>query len=52
MTEKCAACGKPIEIVFLEKIRGTYLRNSKGKRRAICGDCQKNESLDALRAKL
>jgi len=37
---KCSKCGKNIDIVFLEKIRGTY--TGKGNRKkAICSECQK-----------
>jgi len=36
MAEKCAVCREKIEVTFLEKIRGTYV---KGK--AVCFKCQK-----------
>jgi len=38
---KCEICGKTIESTFLGKIIGTYIKNSKGKRRAVCFECQK-----------
>ena len=34
---KCALCGKKIEITFLGKLKGTYL-----KKKPICNSCQKN----------
>jgi hypothetical protein len=52
MAEKCASCGVQIETVFLEKINGTYLRDKKGKKKAICSACQKSESVASLKAKL
>lgn len=52
MAEKCASCNHPIEVVFLEKISGTYLRDRKGKKRAVCSACQSSHPVDALRAKL
>ena len=52
MAEKCASCGIQIEQVFLEKIDGTWLRDKKGKKRAVCAACQKKFSIDALRKKL
>ena len=38
---KCEVCKKGIEETFLKKIIGTYVKDPKGKRRAICPDCQK-----------
>jgi DNA-directed RNA polymerase subunit RPC12/RpoP len=38
---KCSICGKKIEETFLEKIRGTYVRDEKGKLHAVCFECQK-----------
>jgi Zn-finger protein len=52
MAEKCAVCGRPIDIVFLEKIDGTYLRDRKGKKRPVCAACQKAHTVDGLRAKI
>jgi len=37
---KCALCKKKIEISFLNKIRGTYIK-VKGKLVPVCSDCQK-----------
>lgn len=38
---KCSICNKKIETTFLNKILGTYVKNKKGKRKAICFECQK-----------
>lgn len=38
---KCAICKKKIEETFLKKILGTYIKNAKGKKYAICPKCQK-----------
>jgi len=51
---KCDICGNKIEETFLKKIVGTYVRDSKGKRKAVCAECQrklkgKEELLAALR---
>lgn len=35
----CEICGKKVEINFLSKIFGTYLRKD-GKKIAVCSDCQ------------
>ena len=46
MTEKCIVCNEKIDITFLEKIKGTYIRKGK-KLEAICSNCQrklKNEN--------
>ena len=52
MAEKCAICDAPLEVIFLEKINGTYLRDAKGKKKAVCSVCQKNHAIATLRAKL
>ncbi|HIH24368.1 TPA: hypothetical protein HA251_05010 [Candidatus Woesearchaeota archaeon] len=52
MADKCASCGGVLEEVFLDKIDGTYLRDRKGKKRAVCAVCQSKHSIDDLRAKL
>jgi len=36
----CAICKNKIAILFLQKIKGTYIRKS-GKKHAVCFDCQK-----------
>jgi Zn-finger protein len=52
MTDKCAICNNPLEVIFLEKINGTYLRDAKGKKRAVCSVCQKNHAIATLRTKV
>jgi len=39
---KCEICKKKIEETFLKKILGTYIKDSKGKKHAVCSLCQKN----------
>lgn len=38
---KCEICKTKIEEMFLGKIKGTYVKDSKGKKHLICFDCQK-----------
>lgn len=38
---KCEVCSKKIEMNFLNKIFGTYVKDSKGKKHVICFECQK-----------
>lgn len=38
---KCRLCGNKIETTFMEKIIGTYIKDDKGKKHAICFECQK-----------
>ena len=52
MAVKCAICNSPIEVIFLEKINGTYLRDKKGKKRAVCSACQSTTSVVSLRDRL
>ena len=46
---KCAICGKKVEETFLKKIRGTYVK-VKGKQKAVCPECQKNKSMEEIKA--
>ncbi|MBI2651631.1 hypothetical protein HYX01_04115 [Candidatus Woesearchaeota archaeon] len=39
---KCEICGKHIKTTFMEKILGTYIKDSNGKKHAVCQECQKN----------
>jgi ribosomal protein L34E len=52
MSEKCASCNKPVGTVFLEKIKGTYLRDKKNKKKPVCAACQKAHPIEELRAKI
>lgn len=49
---KCDICGKKIEFTFLNKVIGTYIKDSKGKKKVVCNECQKNHSLEELKTKL
>ena len=37
---KCSICKNKIEEMYLKKIRGTYIKDEKGKRHPVCADCQ------------
>ncbi|MFT4304733.1 MAG: hypothetical protein ACMXX8_01445 [Candidatus Woesearchaeota archaeon] len=39
---KCEICKNKIETTFLKKIIGTYIKDKKGKKHNICGNCQSN----------
>lgn len=38
---KCEICKKGINETFLNKAVGTYVKDSKGKKHAVCFECQK-----------
>jgi len=38
---KCEICKKKIEQTFLNKILGTHIKDEKGKKHAVCKECQK-----------
>ena len=38
---KCEICRKKIDETFLKKILGTYVKDEKGKKHAVCFECQK-----------
>ena len=41
---KCSICGKSVETTFLNKILGTYIKDSRGKMHAVCLECQRKFS--------
>jgi len=38
---KCEICKKTIEENFLNKLIGSYVKDGKGKKHAVCSECQK-----------
>ena len=38
---KCEVCKQNIKEAFLKKLMGAYIRDTKGKRHAVCSKCQK-----------
>ena len=48
----CAICKKKIQVTFLGKIIGSYYKNEKGKKKAVCDNCQKTLSLEQIKEKL
>jgi len=38
---KCEICKKKIAELFLGKIKGTVIKDSKGKKHYVCFECQK-----------
>ena len=50
---KCEICKKNIQELFLEKIKGTVVKDNKGKKHTVCFECQKTlETKDAILEKL
>jgi len=41
---KCEICNKKISETFLNKPIGTYVKDEKGKKHAVCDECQKKFS--------
>ena len=41
---KCEICKSKIEDMYLKKIKGTYLKDEKGKKHAVCSECQRKLS--------
>ncbi len=48
MLMKCDICGAKIEETFLKKILGSYVKDSKGKKRVVCSACQRNGRISEL----
>lgn len=38
---KCASCKQKIDTTFLDKLVGTYVKDEKGKKYAVCFECQR-----------
>jgi DNA-directed RNA polymerase subunit RPC12/RpoP len=38
---KCEICSSKISETFLEKPKGTYVKDTKGKKHTVCFECQK-----------
>lgn len=47
---KCEICNKGIETTFMNKIMGMYVKDGKGKKHAVCFECQKK--LDNHKARI
>jgi len=41
MVEKCEICGNKIKELFLGKLKGTHIKDKKGKEHIVCFECQK-----------
>ena len=39
---KCAICGSKVPETFLAKIIGTFVKDAKGKKHAVCSGCQQS----------
>ena len=37
---KCEVCSKSIATTFLEKLKGTFVKDAKGKLHSVCFECQ------------
>jgi hypothetical protein len=49
---KCAICNKRIDVTFLNKIIGTHVKDSKGKRHTVCFECQKKFNKQEILGKI
>ena len=50
---KCEICKSKIEITFLNKLVGGYVKDKEGKKHTVCSSCQKKlQSKDELLANL
>ncbi len=38
---KCEICSKALAKTFLEKLKGTFVKDAKGKLHSVCFECQK-----------
>ncbi len=49
---KCDICRQKIQETFLKKIIGTYVKDSKGRKKVVCAECQKKMTIDEIKEKL
>lgn len=43
---KCSLCKSKVEITFLDKVLGTYVKDAKGKKHVVCVHCQREHAND------
>ena len=48
----CTICKSKINETFLRKIIGTYVKDDKGKKHAVCQNCQAKLSIGKIKEKL
>lgn len=48
----CTICNKKIEKTFLNKIIGSYVKNEKGKKKAVCPNCQRAKSIEEIKKEI
>lgn len=51
-TTKCSICNEKVEHTFLQKPKGTWIRDTDGKRRLVCSACQRQHAATGLKEKL
>lgn len=49
---KCEICNSKIQEGILKKIIGTYIKNSKAKKKPICNECQKKLTIEEIKQKI
>ncbi|HLD33407.1 MAG TPA: hypothetical protein VJB66_01690 [Candidatus Nanoarchaeia archaeon] len=42
----CEICKNTLEELFLKKMKGTFIKDGKGKKHIVCFDCQKKFNND------
>ena len=47
---KCTICKKDVKQGILDKFKGTFVKDSKGKKHLVCSDCQENKTKEELLA--
>ena len=52
IAKDCNICGKKVETTFLNKLIGTTMKDKKGKKKAVCSECQKKHTTTELKEKL
>ncbi|MFA6072812.1 MAG: hypothetical protein WC758_01750 [Candidatus Woesearchaeota archaeon] len=48
----CTICKSKIQETFLRKIEGTYVKDSKSKKKPVCKSCQSKLTLEEIKEKL
>ena len=48
---KCELCKRQVQETFLKKLIGSYVKDAKGKKHLICNSCQKQLSMQEIKAK-
>ncbi len=46
---KCKLCKGEVDVTFLNKVLGTYVKDSKNKKQIVCKSCQSSKTMEEIK---